>query len=208
MADDFPELPIALRIPQDQRREAWKGRRLTRPATTTAPQRRTDDPGTARLLAELAAKAKAAAKAQKASRKEAAIIRNRRKVPKPEQETTMKKPVKKTARKTAKTTRKATATRKPAAKKARSARKGPASKPRAASSAPATAKAIRPGSKLETIAGLLTRPEGCTTADVMTACDWPSVSMPQQAEAAGLKLVKDPQKRDGRTVYRGEPLAA
>lgn len=59
---------------------------------------------------------------------------------------------------------------------------------------------IRPGSKLEIIVGLLTRKEGCTAADVMSATDWPSVSMPQQAKAAGLKLKK---VKDGRvTRYR------
>src|SRR5205807_246786 len=45
---------------------------------------------------------------------------------------------------------------------------------------------VREGSKLEKIVGLLTRPEGCTTKDVLKATGWPSVSMPQQAEAAGI----------------------
>ena len=50
---------------------------------------------------------------------------------------------------------------------------------------------VRPGSKLETIVGLLKRPEGCTTKDVLEATGWPAVSMPQQAKAAGLTLKKE-----------------
>lgn len=59
---------------------------------------------------------------------------------------------------------------------------------------------VRPGSKLETIVKLLTREEGCTTADVLKATGWPSVSMPQQAKAAGLTLHKE--KAGGVTRYR------
>lgn len=59
---------------------------------------------------------------------------------------------------------------------------------------------VRPGSKLETIVGLLKRPEGCTTKDVLKATGWPAVSMPQQAKAAGLTLKKE---KDGPvTRYR------
>ena len=58
----------------------------------------------------------------------------------------------------------------------------------------------RPGSKLAIIHGLLTRAKGCTSKDVLEACEWPSVSMPQQAKALGLKLKKE--KVDGVTVYR------
>lgn len=58
---------------------------------------------------------------------------------------------------------------------------------------------VRPGSKLEAIVGLLTRPEGCTTKDVLAATGWPSVSMPQQAKAAGLTLRKE--KVGGVTRY-------
>jgi hypothetical protein len=51
----------------------------------------------------------------------------------------------------------------------------------------------RPGSKLAKIATMLKRPTGCTAAEVMKACDWPSVSMPQQAKALGVKLKKEKQ---------------
>lgn len=67
-------------------------------------------------------------------------------------------------------------------------------------------KVIRPGSKLETVAKLLTRANGCTTKDVLDATGWPTVSMPQQAKAAGLVLKTE---KDGRvTRYRGEPAQA
>lgn len=58
----------------------------------------------------------------------------------------------------------------------------------------------RPGSKLAIIQGLLTRPQGCTTKQVLEACQWPAVSMPQQARALGVTLKKE--KVDGVTVYR------
>lgn len=58
---------------------------------------------------------------------------------------------------------------------------------------------VRPGSKLEIVAGLLKRPGGCTTADILAATKWPSVSVPQQARAAGLTLAKE--KVDGVTHY-------
>lgn len=54
---------------------------------------------------------------------------------------------------------------------------------------------IRPGSKLEIVAGLLKRPEGCTTAEVLAGTGWPTVSMPQMAKAAGLTLRKE---KDGK----------
>jgi hypothetical protein len=58
----------------------------------------------------------------------------------------------------------------------------------------------RPGSKLAIIGGMLARPEGCTTKQVLAATEWPAVSMPQQAKALGIKLVKE--KVDGAFVYR------
>ncbi len=58
-------------------------------------------------------------------------------------------------------------------------------------------KTVRPGSKLEIVVGLLTRQEGCTAADVLKATEWPAVSMPQQARAAGLTLR---QEKEGKTT--------
>jgi len=48
---------------------------------------------------------------------------------------------------------------------------------------------------------LLARPEGCTTADILAATGWPSVSVPAQAKAVGLTLRKE---KDGKvTRYWG-----
>lgn len=58
------------------------------------------------------------------------------------------------------------------------------------------------GSKREIITAMLKRPGGCTTADILKETGWPSVSVPAQAEAAGLKLKK--VKLDGVTVYSAE----
>lgn len=84
------------------------------------------------------------------------------------------------------------------AKPKRPAKTKAAAKPKVPAKAkakkPAAAKAAKPkakgSTKVEIIAGLLTRKEGCTTADILAACKWPSVSVPQQAKAAGLKLRK------------------
>jgi hypothetical protein len=54
---------------------------------------------------------------------------------------------------------------------------------------------VRPGSKTAMVADLLTRPSGCTAAEVLAATGWPTVSMPQQAKAAGLTLRKE---KDGK----------
>jgi hypothetical protein len=59
----------------------------------------------------------------------------------------------------------------------------------------------RSGSKLAAIAKLLQRKDGCTRADVLKATGWPSVSMQQQARAAGLKLKMSKEKGEP-TVYR------
>lgn len=58
-------------------------------------------------------------------------------------------------------------------------------------------KAVRPGSKLEIVVGLLTRKGGCTSADILEATEWPAVSVPQQARAAGLTLR---QEKDGKVT--------
>lgn len=58
-------------------------------------------------------------------------------------------------------------------------------------------------SKLDLIGDLLKRKDGCTTADVLAVTGWPTVSMPQQAKALGLKLKKE---KDGKVSrYRAAP---
>lgn len=95
-------------------------------------------------------------------------------------ETTMAKTSKKTKTRGKKPT---TARRKPATAKGKPAR-----------SAARAEGGIRPGSKLEIVAGLLTRSGGCTTADILAATNWPAVSVPQMAKAAGLTLKKEKEK--------------
>lgn len=63
---------------------------------------------------------------------------------------------------------------------------GRAASPARKASAPP--KQVREGSKLARIVGLLRRPDGCTREEVMQAVKWPSVSLQQQAAAAGLVL--------------------
>ena len=46
----------------------------------------------------------------------------------------------------------------------------------------------RPGTKVAQVAALLTRAKGCTREDILEATGWPSVSVQQQAEMAGLKI--------------------
>lgn len=84
-----------------------------------------------------------------------------------------------------------------APKKAKAAKGAPKAK-KAASAAP---KAARDGSKLETIVKLLTREQGCTTAEILEVTDWPTVSVPQQARAAGLKLRKVKEKGQPTRYY-------
>lgn len=73
-----------------------------------------------------------------------------------------------------------------------------AAKAKKVAPAPKPAKSgVRPGSKLEIVVGLLTRKQGCTAKDCMDACNWPSISMQQQARAAGLTLRTE---KEGRTT--------
>lgn len=59
------------------------------------------------------------------------------------------------------------------------------------SAGPSTGKGKKSNSKVDLIGSLLLRPDGCTTADVLEATGWPSVSMPAQAKLAGLALRKE-----------------
>lgn len=89
--------------------------------------------------------------------------------------------------------------KKGAAKSKTERRKSAKAKASRNSARAATESGVRPGSKLEAIVGLLQRDGGCTTADILAKTGWPSVSVPQQAKAAGLKLKKE--KVDGVTRY-------
>lgn len=74
-------------------------------------------------------------------------------------------------------------------RKRKSAAKGQPGKPaRAVHAVSGKGKQVRAGSKLAAIVGLLKRPDGCTRGEVMEVVGWPSVSLNQQAAAAGLRL--------------------
>ena len=55
----------------------------------------------------------------------------------------------------------------------------------------------RPGSKAHKIGEMLLRPEGVTGREIMTAMNWPSVSIPQQAKICGIEYTT---QRTGREV--------
>lgn len=108
---------------------------------------------------------------------------------------------------TMKTKSKTTAKRAATKSKGPAKSKKPASRKKGALSAMAAkvVTTVRPGSKAEVIAGLLTRAGGCTLADIKKATGWKAVSVPRQATDAGLELAKT--KRDGVTVYSATPAA-
>ena len=99
----------------------------------------------------------------------------------------------------------ATMAKKTATKKKTSAKKAAAPKKSKAAKAPKAEKSaktdgtIRPGSKLEIVATLLRQPGGTTTKEILAKTGWPTVSVPQQAKAAGITLHKE--KVDGVTRY-------
>lgn len=216
LADGFP---MALFIAPAIRRAFWKGRKLTTPAATiTRPK--VEDPTTAKLRKELEAsdaKKKAASlerlreykafqnrSAPKPELKPRAIMPTTRAIVPTQQEidemaTSARKKISKT------TQRAKSATKVTRGKKAAKAARTPA-KPKPEAAAIGT-KAVRPGSKLEKVVELLTREGGCTAAEVLKATEWPAVSMPQQARAAGLALR---QEKEGKTTrYWGStPKAA
>lgn len=78
--------------------------------------------------------------------------------------------------------------------KASGAKPKPVAKPKPAPKKATAKKAPKGTTKLALVAALLTRKQGCTSADVLKATGWPAVSMPQQAKAAGLKLTKEKTK--------------
>lgn len=234
------DIPAFLRIPQEERKTAWKGRRLrpTREMNFGKPSR-VEDPATKRVRKEVEAaeRAKAERKAQEKcdaralERRRAALLKEEILMahsdvgPKQQQlrnlrnqkpvrivkTTTIAKPapIIEAQQETDTMSKKPSTAKKPVAKKAakaapkpaRRAAKAKAPKPAKTARDAAGAKVIRPGSKLEIVHALLTRPAGCTAAEVLKATEWPAVSMPQQARAAGLTLR---QEKEGKvTRYWG-----
>ena len=76
MNDTFPELPAFLRIAQDERRAAWKGRKLTKQgAGFKAPVTKVEEAATRQLRKELEAELAAKREARFAALRE---LRNRK----------------------------------------------------------------------------------------------------------------------------------
>lgn len=99
---------------------------------------------------------------------------------------TMQKTSKKTARKPTMTSRRVAAAMK-------------AEKSKKATKSAKTTTEARPGTKLEKIGELLRRPGGCTRKEILSACDWSTVSVQQQAAALGAPLKVE--KIDGQNRY-------
>jgi hypothetical protein len=64
-------------------------------------------------------------------------------------------------------------------------------------------KRVRDGAKTKEIGRLLQRKNGCTTAEILEATGWPSVSVPAMAKACGLTLRKEKNPGE-KTRYWGE----
>ncbi len=64
-----------------------------------------------------------------------------------------------------------------------------------------TTKTPRGESKTGIVAALLKRKSGCTCAEVLAATEWPTVSMPAMAKAAGLSLRKEKTKGEVTRYY-------
>lgn len=97
--------------------------------------------------------------------------------------------------------------------KVTAASKAKAAAIRASLAKPAKGKTAKPAtngegprkeSKLALCVALLTRKEGCTTRDLLTATGWPAISVPATAKAGKLKLRKEKTKGSP-SVYFGSP---
>ncbi len=190
-ADDI-DIPDFLRIPQEQRRAAWRGRKLTSPRDQKVPAK--DEDAATKALRRETAVAEEAKKAARFARLNEL---------KQERTTAMKTPTKKLSKSeqvASLRTRGAEAKGPKPAKKAAAVKKTAKTRarmPTAAKPANDAPKVVRTGSKLEIVVGLLKRKEGCTSAEILAATDWPAVSVPQQARAAGLTLR---QEKDGKVT--------
>lgn len=205
MVDDG--LPPELILTPEQRSTGWAGKRAKPTAAMTfAAPKKGEDPSTKALRKEMA-KAEERKKAERFARlAELKQQRAKAQIKETDEMKTNTQPSKADQVKGLRESR--AAAKAPKADKAASSKKAAKAKARAPVSGKAAsgpAKAIRPGSKLEIVVGLLTRKGGCTSADILAATEWPAVSVPQQARAAGLTLR---QEKDGKvTRYWGTPAA-
>jgi hypothetical protein len=187
-------LPPAAIVSPEERRAAWKGRKLTKVRDLRVPAK-DEDAATKQLRKELAA-AEESKKAARFARlnelkQERITAMSKTNASKADQVAALR-----TNRAAAKGPK--AATKAATSKKATKARAKATAAPRPAAGA---GKGVRPGSKAEIIAGLLTRKQGCTAADIREACEWTAVNVPRQAAQAGLTLRQE--KIDGVTNYFG-----
>lgn len=182
-------LPAGSILDPADRKEAWKGRKLTKPRDLKAPAK-DEDPATRALRKEIAA-ADAKKKAER-------LARLKDLKPKPaKQETDMatkKTPAKKAAPKAAKKP-----AGKPAAKKAPKAPAAPKATPAAS---PGRPDGLRPGSKQAMMLDMALRPNGASEAEICQALDWKKcrVTLKRTAEKVGATLTTS--KHDGVTIFK------
>lgn len=180
--------PAELILTDEERRAAWKGRKLTKPRDLKAPPK-DEDPATRALRKEIAR----ADERKKAER----LARLKDLKPKqPEQETDMT--TKTTAKKAAPKAAKKPA-RKPAAK---TPRKGKAAAENARTPAGARSDGLRPGSKQAMMLDMALRPNGASEAEICQALDWKKcrVTLKRTAEKVGATLTTS--KHDGVTIFK------
>jgi hypothetical protein len=192
-------LPLGAIVPAVERSAAWKGRKLTSLLRDVKEPAKNEDPATKALRKEIEAAA-SRNKAERFARLNELRAQKENQAMKTEQKPKASKADQVAGLRKRRATEKGASSSKPKAdsKKAAKAKARTAAGPKPATGAP---KVIRPGSKLEIVVGLLTRKSGCTAAEVLAATEWPAVSMPQQARAAGLTLR---QEKDGKiTRYWG-----
>lgn len=180
-------LPAELILTDEERRAAWKGRKLTKPRDLKAPPK-DEDPATRALRKEIA-RADERKKAERLAR----LKDLKPKQPKQETDMTTKTTAKKAAPKAAK---------KPAGKPAtKTPRKGKAAAENARTPAGARPDGLRPGSKQAQMLDMVLAPTGATEAEICRALGWKKcrVTLKRVCEKVGATLVAT--KNDGTTVF-------
>jgi hypothetical protein len=164
-------LPPSVILTQEERAAAWKGQRLTKMLDVAgkARQQEKQDPGTAALVAELEAKAKAEAARKKADRKEAGIIRARQKAALNPKETDMAKKQNTAKKAPAKKAKKAAAPKAAPKKVAKKISTPKAPKLPKTPKPPAAPKVAGKPSSVDQVMALMCRPGGATMEQLVEA---------------------------------------
>lgn len=181
-------LPAGSILDPAERKDAWKGRKMTKPRDLKAPAK-DEDPATKALRKEIAA-AEAKKKAER-------LARLKELSPKPAKENDMATSKKTTSKKTSPKAAKKPAG-KPAAKKAPKAPAAPKAAPAASAGRP---DGLRPGSKQAQMLDMVLAPTGATEAEICKALGWKKcrVTLKRVCEKVGAALVST--KNDGTTVF-------